>query len=105
MKDIMGTAEGFCIRNCFVRAVMWADRNSYDPEMRLVFDNRPSPAIRDAAAAYDAYRRFVENRKMAGVRFETSTPPVLLQAADVLAREMYEHAKDVFGEGNYFPPR
>lgn len=105
MKDIMGTAEGFCIRNCFVRAVAWADRYSYDPEMRFVFDNRPSPVIRDAAAVYDAYRRFVENRTIAGVSFENSTGTVLLQAADMIAWEMYQHAKEVLAEGNNFPPR
>lgn len=105
MRDIMGTAEGFCIRNCFVRCTLWADRYSYDSQMRFVFDNRPSPVIRDAGTVYDAYRRFVTARELTGISFENSTAPVLLQAADMIAWELYTHAKEVLAEGKNFVPR
>ena len=105
MRDIMGTAEGFCIRNCFVRCTNWADRYSYDPQMRFIFDNRPSPVIRDAGTVYDAFRRFVTSRELTGITFENSTQTVLLQAADMIAWELYQHAKDILAEGRNFPPK
>jgi hypothetical protein len=105
VRDIMGTAEGFCIRNCFVRCTGWADRYSYDPEMRFVFDNRPSPVIRDAGTVYDAFRRFVMSRELTGITFENSTQTVLLQVADMIAWELYQHAKDIMAEKKNFPPR
>jgi len=46
-RSVLGTAEGFCINQCFVRALGWAQANMYDPEMCFVFEQSTSrgPAI------------------------------------------------------------
>jgi len=36
VRIILGTAEGACIRNCFVRTVAWAQRNTFDPKMTFI---------------------------------------------------------------------
>jgi|ERR1035437_915833 hypothetical protein len=48
IRAIFGDAEGMCIRNSFVRILGWAQSNTFDPEMKFVFDNRPSSVQRDA---------------------------------------------------------
>jgi uncharacterized protein DUF3800 len=99
LRDVLGTPEGFCIRNCFVRSLAWMDRTVYDPEIRFVFDDRPTPVKHDAAAAYDAYERIIGIKNLRGISFEGSLSTILLQAADLVAWEFYQHAKDVLAEG------
>jgi hypothetical protein len=45
IRAIFGDAEGMCIRNNFVRILGWAQSNTFDPEMKFVFDNRPANDI------------------------------------------------------------
>src|SRR6202171_211297 len=42
IRAILGTPEGMCINQCFVRAIGWVQANTFDPKMSMVFDNRPS---------------------------------------------------------------
>jgi hypothetical protein len=99
LRDALGTPEGFCIRNCFVRSLAWMDRTVFDPEIRFVFDSRPSPVKRDAGTVYDAYERIIGIENLRGISFEDSFNTVLLQAADLIAWELYQHAKNVLVEG------
>ena len=75
------------------------DRTVFDPEIRFVFDNRPSPVKRDAGTAYDAYERIIGIQHLRSISFEGSLNTVLLQAADLVAWELYQHAKNVLAEG------
>ena len=59
-RSVLGTAEGFCINQCFVRALGWAQANMYDPEMCFVFDNRPPEVQRYTGTVYDAFARWVQ---------------------------------------------
>lgn len=102
---IFGDAEGFCIRNVFVRTLAWAQRCTFDPDIRFVFDSRPAPVVRDAAVVNHAYEKWVSDLSIAEISFENSFDTVLLQAADYLAWEMYNHAKDVLETGINRPPK
>ena len=99
LRDILGTPEGFCIRNCFVRTLYWSEKNYFDPVLHFVFDTRPSAVRRDASTVYDAYSKITDSKKLDGIVFENSFDAVLLQAADLFAWELYQHAKDVLSEG------
>jgi hypothetical protein len=104
-KAIFGNAEGFCIRNCFVRTLAWADRCTFDPEIRFVFDSRPKEVARDAGTVNHAYDSFIRDLKIHEVSFESANKTVLLQAADYVAWELYTHAKDIFASGVNQPPK
>ena len=41
VRSVLGTPEGFCINQCFVRSLRWAKANTFDRHMSFVFDNRP----------------------------------------------------------------
>ncbi|WP_316199180.1 DUF3800 domain-containing protein [Bradyrhizobium sp. SZCCHNS2002] len=101
---IFGNAEGFCIRNCFVRTLAWAGRCTFDPDIRFVFDARPPGVVRDAGVVHDAYEKFITDLRIAGISFESSLQSVLLQAADYVAWEFYTHVKDLLASGKNFPP-
>lgn len=101
---IFGDAEGFCIRNCFVRTLAWAQTCTFDPDIQFVFDSRPSAVVKDAGVVNHAYANIVDQFRIANISFENSTDTVLLQAADYVAWEMYNHAKEILGSINK-PPR
>ncbi len=48
LRDILGTPEGFCIRNCLPGTLYWSEKNYFDPVLHFVFDTRPSAVRRDA---------------------------------------------------------
>jgi hypothetical protein len=49
VRAIFGTPEQMCIRNCFVKAVSWAQNEApFDPKLTFVFDNRPNIIQKDA---------------------------------------------------------
>ncbi|XSC46993.1 DUF3800 domain-containing protein [Bradyrhizobium sp. RDT10] len=103
-RAIFGDAEGFCIRNCFVKTLAWANRCTFDPDIRFVFDARPAPVVRDAGVVNHAYETFISDMKLSEISFESSTETVLLQAADYLAYEFNNHAKEYFATGQNKPP-
>ena len=40
LRDVLGDAEGYCISQCYVRALAWANATTFDPQITFVFDNR-----------------------------------------------------------------
>jgi hypothetical protein len=104
-RTVLGSAEGHCIRNCFVSALGWAQTNTFDPKMTFVFDTRPSPIKRDAAIIANAFERCVMQPKPVGVAFLNSYDIAPLQAADLLAWELYQHANDILRDGMVLPRR
>jgi hypothetical protein len=41
IRSVLGNPEGFCINQCFVRSLGWIQANTFDLDMKFVFDNRP----------------------------------------------------------------
>ncbi|MGB2731183.1 MAG: DUF3800 domain-containing protein [Methylovirgula sp.] len=105
IRAIMGSAEGNCIRNCFVRTIQWAQHNTFDPQMTFVFDSRPSAVVRDAKVVCDAFQRHIEEPAVVGIAFLSSYKILPLQAADMLAWEAYQYANDLLLKGDTAPQR
>ncbi len=105
MRAIWGDAEGMCIRNCFVRSLDWVASNSYDPLMTYVFDNRSPSVIRDAGTVFNAYQVQSKVPQLVGISFSNSTKIRLLQVADMIAWELYQHANDILLSGMHVAPR
>jgi len=103
MRSILGTAEGFCIRNCFVKSLAWIRNATFDPEVTFVFDNRPSVVKRDAHAVFDAYQKQTNDLSLVGISFLSSYDIRPLQAADMLAWEFYQYANDLSRSGDEVP--
>jgi len=105
-RPILGpTAEAMCINQCFVRTLAWVQANTFDPNMQFVFDNRPSPVRRYAGTVYDAFEAWLQPPPvLRGYAFKSSLAVRPLQAADLIAWEMYQHANDCLKYG-IGPPR
>jgi hypothetical protein len=103
LRHILGDPEGFSIRNCFVKALQWAQNNTFDPEMNFVFDDRPQSA-RDARVVFHAYQHQTQSPKLCNIFFRNSRKAVLLQVADMIAWELYQHANDIL-VGGFRKPR
>ena len=102
---LLGDPEGVCIWNSFVRMIAWAQANTFDPKMSFVFDSRPAASQRYAKVVFDAFQRQIENPALTGISFLSSYDIVLLQAADLLAWELYQHATNILLNGMRFPRR
>jgi hypothetical protein len=104
---IMGDPEGLCIRNCFLKAVEWAQNNTFDPEMTFVFDDfdgRPTRQ-RDNRVVLDIFQRWAAPPpEIVGMTFLNSLNVLPLQAADYVAWEFYQHAKDIL-DSDIRPPQ
>jgi hypothetical protein len=106
IRSILGTPEGMCINQCFVRSIGWVQANTFDPKMTFIFDNRPSSVKRYAGTVYDAFERWVHPPpQLAGYAFLSSYDVRSLQAADLIAWEFYQHANDCLINGIALPRR
>jgi hypothetical protein len=103
-RAVLGTAEGFCIRNVFVRTLAWIQRNTFETEASFIFDDRPSSVRRDADAVFDAFRRETKDLSLVGIAFLSSYKILPLQAADMLAWELYQYAQSILTEGDKAQP-
>lgn len=104
MRAILGDPEGFCVRNCFVKAIEWANANTFDPRMSFIFDGRPHRQ-RENKVVFDAFQRQTSSPHLVGISFITSHKIQPLQAADMIAWELYQHANDILVEGLRAPKR
>jgi hypothetical protein len=97
-RAIYGNAEQMCIKNCFVRAIRWAEQNTFDPMMTFVFDNRPSNVQKVAQVVSHAFEtgRPGETPSIVGTAFLSSKEVRPLQAADLIAWELYQFANDIY---------
>lgn len=103
---VVGDPEGMCINQCFVRAIGWTQAHTFDPKLAFVFDNRPSQVRRYAGTVYDAVARWIAPPPTpVGYSFLSSTHVRQLQVADMIAWELYQHAKDLLVDGLDAPPR
>jgi Protein of unknown function (DUF3800) len=100
LRGVLGTPEGVCINQCFVRSLGWVQANTFDPQMTFVFDDRPSEVKRYAGTVYDAFNRWLRPPpQLTGYAFLNSKKVRSLQAADMVAWELYQYAKGILSEG------
>jgi hypothetical protein len=106
IRSVLGTPEGFCINQCFVRSVGWVQANAFDPHMTFVFDNRPAGVQRYAGTVYDAFeKQIMPPPQLAGYTFLSSTQVRPLQAADLIAWELNRYANAILIEGLRVPAK
>jgi hypothetical protein len=100
IRDLLGTAEGNAVRNCFVRTLRWAESDSYDPDITFIFDDSDSlEGKRDIRAVYEAFRRHNKQKHLSGLTFMNSRKIMPLQAADMFAWEFNRNAHDILEKG------
>jgi hypothetical protein len=104
VRGFLGDAETYAISQCFVCALNWARNTTFDPQITFVFDNRPSEIQRRAQAISDAFTRWSQNPEIVGCSFLSSFKIRPLQAADLFAWEVYQHAKEIFDAGRLLMP-
>lgn len=104
MRAILGDAEGFCVRNCFIKSIEWANANTFDSRMEFIFDDRPH-TVRDTKVVFDTFRRQTPFPHLSDVAFRTSYEVLPLQAADMIAWELYQHGNDILINGLRAPLR
>jgi hypothetical protein len=104
IRSVLGTPEGFCINQCFVRSLAWVQANTYDPQMKFVFDNRPSQVRCYAGTVYDAFAKWIQPPpQLCGSTFLSSKEIRPLQAADMVAWELYQRAQAILAHGPSAP--
>jgi hypothetical protein len=100
LRGVLGTPEGYCINQCFVRSLGWVQANTFDPKMTFVFDSRPSDVKRYVGTVYDAFARWTAPPpQLTGYAFLSSKDVRPLQAADLVAWELYQNAKAILAGG------
>jgi hypothetical protein len=100
LRSVLGDPEGFCINQCVVRSLAWVKANTFDPKVTFIFDNRPSPVRRYAGTVYDAFAQAHKPPpELTGYAFLSSMDVRPLQAADLIAWELYQFAKSVLVAG------
>lgn len=106
IRDIIGNAEHYSIRNCFVRSVGWAQNQSPPPDdMTFVFDDRPQ-IKRDTDIVYDVFKRQAEPPPdITGLAYLSAQKTIPLQAADIIAWEFYQAARSVLLRENSRRPQ
>ena len=104
VRAIMGDPEGLCVQNCIMMACAWAQHNTFDPQMKFVFDRRPGRE-RENKVIFDTFQRQVQPPpELVGIAFLTSHRILPLQAADFIAWEFYQHANEILSCGELRPP-
>jgi hypothetical protein len=99
LRRSAGDAETMCIINCFVKVTRWAKEKMPGHKIGFVFDDRPQKK-RDVQKIFDVYRGFTDGKPEPGspeitsVSFASSRKALPLQAADMLAWEIYQDSLD-----------
>lgn len=100
-REALGDAEGFCVRNVYVKTTDWAKNWTSGKDVAFVFDDRPHRR-HENQTIFDMFQRHHRASKevpdLVSITFASSHKILPLQAADMLAWEIYTHAKDVFYE-------
>jgi hypothetical protein len=104
-RAILGDAEGNAVRNCFLKATTWAQMYTFDPEMMFFFDDRPHRQ-RENKIVFNVFQtQSMPPPELVGVSFVTSHKFIPLQAADLMAWEFYQYAKDTLDSGRIELPK
>lgn len=95
LRGVLGDAESYCITQCYVRAVRFANEHP-DPKITFVFDKREPEVERRGRAMAHA---FAQHHVLVGPEFLSSKDSFALQAADLYAWELYQYAGQIFADG------
>jgi Protein of unknown function (DUF3800) len=89
-----GNAETICIINCFVKLIQFAQDITPDKEAAFIFDDRPEQK-RNVQKIYEVYQDLKqEGIEITSATFASSKKILPLQAADLLAWEIYQDSLD-----------
>jgi len=105
IRGFLGDAESYATTQCFVCTLRWAQENTFDPEITFIFHNRPSEIQRRAKTIGDAFEKYNTNPHVVDCQFRSSYDLRPLQAADLFAWEVYQHATEIFAAGAIQPPK
>jgi hypothetical protein len=94
LRRATGDPETACIINCFVKLVRFAQQITPDKEIAFIFDDRPQQE-RNVARIQGVYKGVNEaGVEITSVTFGSSKKILPLQAADLLAWEIYQDSID-----------
>jgi hypothetical protein len=100
-RKYVGDAEGFCIRDIHIRTVNWCHTRGGGSELAFVFDHRPERK-KENERFFGLFEAFQNEHKgtpkLTSLTFEGSQKVLPLQAADLIAWEIYRHALDVLNK-------
>ncbi len=89
-----GNAETMCIINCFVKLIRFAQQITPAKEVAFIFDERPQQ-MRSVQRIYEVYKNLKpEDVEIVSATFSSSKKILPLQAADLLAWEIYHDCID-----------
>lgn len=105
-RRAIGDAETLCIINCFVKLIAFATHIAPARELAMVFDDRPQKA-RDIEKIYSVYGALKEaGLEITSATLASAKKVLPLQAADLLAWELYQDAQDALaGRRDNWGPR
>jgi hypothetical protein len=95
MRRFLGDAERYCISQCFVRGINWANRNTFEPKMTFIFASRTPEVQRLGLAVGHAFQQHSTWPEIVGTSFLKASAIRPLQAADLVAWELYQHAREI----------
>jgi Protein of unknown function (DUF3800) len=97
LRTALGDAEGYSMRLAFVRATKWAREIAFQDEMEFVFDRRKERE-QEGMRIFDLFQHYSEIEQIGpapvSIIFSDSYRVLPLQAADMLAWEQYQYARD-----------
>jgi hypothetical protein len=95
MRVVQGDAEGQCVRNVYVRSLRWAQRHTSDHHIAYVFDERKH-RTEENKRIFDYIQSLYGDESISpalvSLTFALSVKSLPLQAADMFAWEIYQHA-------------
>jgi hypothetical protein len=108
-RDYVGDAEGFCIRDVYIRTLDWCRTKAAGSELAFVFDDRPNREKENERIfrLFESFQTAYKGTpKLTSLTFHGSRETLPLQAADLIAWETYQHALDVLkNEATLAAPR
>ena len=95
LRTALGDAEGYSLRIAFVRATKWARERGADDEIAFVFDRRKEREA-EGKRIFQMFEHLalIEPNavKPLAIAFSDATSELPLQAADLVAWEMYQYS-------------
>jgi len=97
LRTALGNAEGYSLRIAFVRATQWVRKMGYDHKIAFVFDRRKEKEA-EGKRIFQLFEHLAKIEpnavKPISLNFSDSTSIRPLQAADMVAWEMYQYSLD-----------
>ena len=97
LRTALGDAEGYSMRIAFVRAIKWAREIGFQDKIEFVFDRRKERE-QEGKRIFDLFQQYAEHEQIGpipmSITFSDSYRTLPLQAADMLAWEQYQYARN-----------